>query len=449
MPQTELCHPCHINRLAMMQSSQYSTYDGFWKEQLEYVYEHCSVTGPTEIPPPLLPPQPEPEPYCLTGQWYTTQAGNTCESIANATSVSGASLYMGNQDLIKNCLDIDAGVEVCIPLTCQTYYVQPSDTCVTIELAKGIGLGSLMKYNSWIDAACTNLQQATEFYGKVICLGPAGGEWTGTSPETPTGPQPNDGYSDDVTPPPDGAVVAGGTTLNCGKWHVVGGEDSCPSICLEEGITAALFRMVNPSLDPEACTETLQVGTALCVGPTYRWNSTESTEPSTTITLDPTATETSSSTSSTAPAITTPTPIQPGMVDNCNAFYFVTSGQGCAEAASINGISLADFYTWNPAVGSTCGGLWAEVYVCVGVTGTTPTTPTPTSPGNGISTPTPTLPGMVDNCNVFHMVVSGDGCWDLANSAGISLADFYAWNPQAAPDCAGLWLDYYVCLGRL
>jgi hypothetical protein len=58
-------------------------------------------------------------------------------------------------------------------------------------------------------------------------------------------------------------------------------------------------------------------------------------------------------TSTTSPpsnGIETPTPIQPGMIDNCDAFYFAEPGQGCASIAAANGISLTQFVNWDPRV---------------------------------------------------------------------------------------------------
>ena len=426
-------------------------YDAFYQEQLEYVYDKCGGSGPTELPPPITIPAPEPEPFCASETFYVTQIGDTCESIANATGVSAASLYMGNQALLPDCSDLEPGLSVCVPLGCKTYYLRPSDTCISVETALGLDFGLLQQYNTWIDSACSNLQAATDFYGKIICVTPPGGAWT-PDPESPNDgspPEAVDGYTKTPVSPPDGVPVADGTTLNCGRWHVVESGDMCVNICLEYSITASLFRTVNPSLSPDDCTPSLRPGVALCVGPTYSWNSTD-TEPTGTETETvPAPTLTVSSTTGGEPTtppgngVETPTPIQPGMVDDCDTFYFVQPGQGCADIAASNKISLNDFYSWNPNVGDTCGALWSDVYVCVGVLGSDPT---PTDPGTGVSTPTPVLPGMVDGCDKFHLVGEGDGCWDMANTAGISLDDFYAWNPQAAPDCAGLWLGYYVCL---
>lgn len=105
-----------------------------------------------------------------------------------------------------------------------------------------------------------------------------------------------------------------------------------------------------------------------------------------------TLTSSTSIPSPTAPSngISTPLPVQPGMVDVCDKFYLVALGEGCEAIATKSGITPTEFYTWNPLIGTNCGGLWADVHVCVSIIGHTPT---PTNPGNGISTPSPIQPG--------------------------------------------------------
>lgn len=44
-----------------------------------------------------------------------------------------------------------------------------------------------------------------------------------------------------------------------------------------------------------------------------------------------------------------------------------------------------------------------------------------TSAGGAITTPSPTQGGMVAGCRRFYFVQPGDGCWAIANSAGIAL----------------------------
>jgi hypothetical protein len=64
-----------------------------------------------------------------------------------------------------------------------------------------------------------------------------------------------------------------------------------------------------------------------------------------------------------------PSPTQEGLSSQCSNFYFVKSGNGCYDIAASYGVSLDNFYTYNPAVGSDCSKLWPDYYVCVGVSG--------------------------------------------------------------------------------
>ncbi|KAF4444181.1 hypothetical protein F53441_11240 [Fusarium austroafricanum] len=64
--------------------------------------------------------------------------------------------------------------------------------------------------------------------------------------------------------------------------------------------------------------------------------------------------------------IETPLPIQPGMVDNCDKFFFVPENIGCLHVAQYFGITVKQFVEWNPTVGGEeCRYLWANANVCV------------------------------------------------------------------------------------
>jgi chitinase len=90
------------------------------------------------------------------------------------------------------------------------------------------------------------------------------------------------------------------------------------------------------------------------------------TATSTTTTTKPTTT------SKPGNGITTPLPTQPTIASDCNKFYKVPAKEGCETAAKKNGLSLYRFTLWNPSVGSTCNGLWADAYACISVIGYTP-----------------------------------------------------------------------------
>jgi LysM repeat protein len=117
------------------------------------------------------------------------------------------------------------------------------------------------------------------------------------------------------------------------------------------------------------------------------------------------------------------------MTTSCDAFYDVQAGDGCWQISQDFTINLNDFYSWNPAVGTSCSGLDSGYYVCV-----------------GILPPQPVQAGINSACENFYFVQPGDGCYDIANDNGITLANFYAWNPAVHTDCSGLDYGYYVCI---
>lgn len=68
--------------------------------------------------------------------------------------------------------------------------------------------------------------------------------------------------------------------------------------------------------------------------------------------------------------ITTPYPIQTGMVSTCDIVYKVAAGDSCVDIANDNSILVSSFYDYNPAVKTDCSGLQAKEYVvCVGMIG--------------------------------------------------------------------------------
>ncbi|RYP43468.1 hypothetical protein DL768_009914 [Monosporascus sp. mg162] len=176
-----------------------------------------------------------------------------CESIADASSVSAAALYMGNQAILSDCGEAEPAIRLCLPMACRTNYLRPSDTCAGIGVALGLDFDSVQNYNSWLEALCTNLHTAADFYGMIICVSPQDGTSSGTVPTpTPTAiPGTNDGYTHAAVAAPEGLPMAEGTALNCG----------------------CLFHAVNSSLQPNTfCTLPLNPGTALYTGPPYKWN---------------------------------------------------------------------------------------------------------------------------------------------------------------------------------
>ncbi|KAI3336889.1 carbohydrate-binding module family 50 protein [Xylariaceae sp. AK1471] len=234
-----------------------------------------------------------------------------------------------------------------------------------------------------------------------------------------------------VDPP---TTAPSNTIQDCSYWAMASSDDTCESIADGNHITLSQLYTYNPSLSAESCP--LIVGDSYCVEENFR--------------VSPPATSTT--TSPTGNGVSTPSPVQSGIVSNCDSFYYVESGDTCDAIAEKYSITLTQFYAWNPAVGSSCAYLGLNDYVCVSTldatsTMTTKTLSSTTKPGNGISTPMPVQTGIVSNCNLFYEVRSGDICGDIAAAYGISLENFYAWNPAVGSSCSTLIAGDYVCVG--
>ncbi|KAK8092914.1 hypothetical protein PG999_014501 [Apiospora kogelbergensis] len=323
-------------------------------------------------------------------------------------------------------------------------WVQDSYSLTCDAITKALGM-TMQEFQSWnpstkLGGGCTlirNLYYCVEVNyvktGPSSTLPPAV-TTTSKPPATST-----TGGGGVATPSPTQA----GMPADCNNFYQVAGGDTCGNIASTHGVSLEQFYAWNPAVGSTCAS--LWAGYWVCIG-------TGSSPPPTTLV---TSTTTATTTTAAGNGITTPTPTQAGMVGNCNSFHLVVGGDSCYDIAKNSGITLDEFYSWNPAVSNTCASLWGGYYVCTGVIGGgggTPTTtqpPTATNPGNGIVTPTPFQAGMTNNCRAFHSVVEGDTCFDIAAAAGIPLGDFYRWNPAVGTGCASLWGGYNVCVAVL
>ncbi|KXJ89899.1 hypothetical protein Micbo1qcDRAFT_121333 [Microdochium bolleyi] len=239
-----------------------------------------------------------------------------------------------------------------------------------------------------------------------------------------------------------------GLVSNCDQFYMVKQGDSCAAITAEFGITQQQLAEWNPTVgdscgglwaDTWACVHTigLVVTTQKTMAPT-------TTKPTTTIT-------------SAGNGIKTPSPLQPGLVNNCDKFYMVKAGDTCAAIAAQHGITQAEFELWNPKTGDACTNIWADTWACVHIIGLPTTTNKPTTTtkppattttpsGNGIKTPSPVQPSMVANCDKFDMVQAGDTCAAIAAKNGITVSRLQAWNKGLKTDCSGLWANAWACV---
>ena len=151
-----------------------------------------------------------------------------------------------------------------------------------------------------------------------------------------------------------------------------------------------------------------------------------------------------------------PGPTQTGQPSDCNAWYVAQKGDDCSIAAAAGGITLDEFYVWNPAIGQDCsGGFWAGNAYCVNVSSrttskTTTSAPATTTAANSV--PSPTQPNnIISSCNKYAKSEdSGDGCYNFAARNGIDLSQLYEWNAvfDDGNACStNFWPGYYYCIG--
>ncbi|KAL4790494.1 hypothetical protein BDV19DRAFT_394063 [Aspergillus venezuelensis] len=198
----------------------------------------------------------------------------------------------------------------------------------------------------------------------------------------------------------------------CDKFYAVEEGNTCGTIASDNGITLPDFYAWNPAVGTDC--SALWAGYYACIGVTGGTTTTSKT--------------TATSTTSTA---TGPSPTQTGIIETCTGYYQAQSGETYSSIVSgrYSYVPLNRFITWNPAVESSCSGLWAGYFYCVATEAWMP------------------QPGTVTACRAYHRVVRGDTCQIIQQRYGITTAQFNRWNPSVGQDCASLWAGYFVCVG--
>ncbi|RSL94257.1 hypothetical protein CEP52_012749 [Fusarium oligoseptatum] len=331
-------------------------------------------------------------------KFHLVKTTTTCLSIQDYYKLPLADFYKWNpavgtscQSLLANYYVCTGGIETPSPIQngmvkdCNKFHlVKTTTTCSSIETYYKLSLSDFYKWNPAVGTNCQSL--LANYY---VCVGVT------SSTPTPTQTGSNNGIE---TPSP----IQNGMAKNCNN------------------LPLSDFYKWNPAVGTNC--QSLLANYYVCVS-VVGWTPTPTTPGN---------------------GISTPTPIQTGMTKNCNKFHLVKSTTTCASIQDYYKISFADFYKWNPAVGSTCTSLWADYNVCVGVIGQTPT---PTNPGNGVSTPTPIQAGMTSSCKKFHLVKSTTTCASIQDYYKVTMASLYKWNPAIGSACTSLWANYYVCVG--
>ncbi|KAJ6151669.1 hypothetical protein N7470_006797 [Penicillium chermesinum] len=360
-----------------------------------------------------------------SGDSYTVGEDDSCESIAEANSIP-IGTFLADNGIDQNCTTLKPGSEVCLSPSCTLYKVKEGDTCKTILEGKGYYKNQLLSWNPTLRTNCDNLETVV---GQGICISPPGSStWDVTTTnrtstmiftmfpgDWETGPAPTQVTESPTYTalPTNFSPITSTYTVNQTAQSMI--EDYskyCP--ILDEDYEDG-FRWEDLS---DTCQDLLD---PYC-SPDIHSPSPKSTEFPGSCTPTVSATPTASST----PA---PSPTLDGTTARCNKYHYVVANDTCPAVVKRYGITLTDFYSWNPGVGPDCRTLKTEYYVCVGVSGT--------------STPTNTM----GTTSATATTTAGDQCFDLAKKYNITLNEFYDWNPAVGEGCKSLKTEYYVCVG--
>ncbi|KAF3078890.1 hypothetical protein TWF102_003220 [Orbilia oligospora] len=438
-------------------------------------------TASTVVP---IPTSLAPDVNTRCGRYYQVVSGDNCNLVVQRNGISMEDFIFLNPMINSNCTNLWAGYNYCIlpvgtittysghPLSIETNTAPPitydwdllptvteppESTATPMPLANGTRLdcayyfGSSEYSKSCSDAAAQYGVKQEEIEQWNQGLTP------GSGCNFAIGYQYCVSLGDLVLPEkeepkafPAPGPVQEGVVSPCFLWaETKTGDDDCAGFTIKIGVSLAHFKEWNPAVGPDC--QNLWADTWYCVwGPDYdggdAW--TQTGELATTYVPSPTPTTTSSRTTTTTPNI--PGPTRGGTAENCTKW--VLADTSCANILSENGITITQFYAWNPTVNSDCSGMWGSYAYCVSVSGTSTTTTSHTTTTTSIVTttssgaiPGPTREGTIATCNKWRL--SDTSCANILAQEGITIAQFYGWNPTVNSDCTGMWPDYAYCVG--
>ncbi|EXK25264.1 hypothetical protein FOMG_18060 [Fusarium oxysporum f. sp. melonis 26406] len=415
------------------------------------------ATQATE-PEPTKSPQASPTQDGLTDtcvSFYQAKKGDTCPKIITEyqNTFDFDDLFKWNPAIKEDCSGIWANYYYCVgvpgtPTTPPTRTPEPTtkptstnkasptqdgligsctrfhqakkgETCATIISTFGtFDFDIFYKWNPDVGEDCSGIW-ANYYY----CVGVPGTPDTKLSVTT---------ARPSATGIPTPSPILGRTVKGCSKFHLVSKTTTCSSIEKYYNLPFSQFLAWNPEVNGDC--SGLWANYYVCV-------MVEGYKPTTT------AVVTTATTKTPANGIQTPSPIQTGMVKNCERFHKIMSTTTCSSIEKYYNLPLATFHSWNPAVGQDCTHLLTDYWVCVATIGWKPPTKTTTKPSNGVSTPAPVQSGIVSNCKKFHPVASTTTCTSIQKYYKITMAQLVKWNPAIGSGCSGLWANYYVCVG--
>ncbi|KFG84795.1 LysM domain-containing protein [Metarhizium anisopliae] len=206
--------------------------------------------------------------------------------------------------------------------------------CTEILGLFSVSIDDFIRWNPSITPTCDKFLESRSFC--VEASGEPAITSTSTSAEPTTTTKPSNGIQ---TPSPTQPDIID----SCDKFYWVNKGESCENVASRNGIPLHDFLTWNPKAGNQC--SGLWANAYSCVS-IIGYTPPTPAEPRN--------------------GVETPMPIQPGMVTNCNKFYYVNSGDSCVSIAASSGISESDLINWNPGAGKQCTSLWANTYACIG-----------------------------------------------------------------------------------
>ncbi|GKZ42130.1 hypothetical protein AbraIFM66951_000837 [Aspergillus brasiliensis] len=380
------------------------------------------------------------------GEWYTVSSGDDCATITDNAGISLADFYFLNPQLNGTCTDLWLGNAYCVEAVgniatysgysatttqATTSYTRPVTTTTTWSAGPTYTLSSAPGTESdcvvyqdyytnssngianWglrtdildsLDLDLNNCSYYTSLYSVTIS------DIVGWNPslskddcefqpgysycilkswnEADTDSSSNDTSTDCQTI--DSSWIVNGTSSACNCYVAIYGYDNTTLTCdfFEYGsnnISESTLKALNPWIGTGNCTTGLFAGLAsdsaraVCLG-TNATESATSTYAYSSTPVPNTASATATSKSSpVSVAATASITMEPGYISTCDKYHKVVSGDSCYSISQAYGITLDEFYDWNPDVGDDCSSLWLGYGVCVGISSTTSSTASATS----------------------------------------------------------------------
>ncbi|KAK4220509.1 hypothetical protein QBC38DRAFT_526748 [Podospora fimiseda] len=348
---------------------------------------------------------------------------------------------------------------------CGRYYeVQPDEYCNLLAIRLRISLADFLFLNPAFDANCTNL-----FAYESYCIQPVGdiATYLGQPGASPTSLAPSIPFipPSPILPtvtvafpapantqaPKDGQLpISPGTRQDCYRYFngfsFQDARDLAGTTCINQCQRAAAILTIDWGNMQFWNSDLASIKSPACsFNPAYRYCRQLIPSPSQTPEPPPPDHE---------------LPAREGAISTCMRYADVPGDWECKDVLLNYNLTIAQFFKYNLPVNADCSGLWPNMTYCIrapgypdrdddsNISSTASPSTSVTATSTSLGPPGPTHAGQPANCNLWHVVVSGDTCATVPAKYGITIAQFLDWNPAVSTDCTiNFWLGEAYCVG--